>query len=227
MEEQLTKARSTTLKLHDELFKGREYGNMTMLDWIGKGNFLGIAKWDVGKISSTMRDVMIAKAIDILYGLQRVYIFGGQPCDEPAGLGYAPKGGTVCYKNKMYSIYWWAPDRDAADKINPVNFERRWGWVTNPPGMMSLGKKGGPYEDIPWRVSRLVFHSHAKHQCVDGDPTQNIIASSVDAWESAGRRNRYDIALAQRRLQETFRDPKDGIYQKGTAWEGVFTVPVS
>lgn len=56
---------------------------------------------------------------------------------------------------------------------------------------------------------------------------QNVIISSVKAWETAGRRNVYDLALASRRLNETFGDPREGIHHEGTAWEGVFTVPVS
>lgn len=145
-------------KLHDEMFAGREYeifagresAKMTMKDWIGRGNFLGVAKWDTQQISARMSDVIIAKVIDMFWSELEVFILGGQPCHGESGLGIAPAEGTYCLEGKMYSIYYW--------KANTIGFdilsEHKWGWVTNPPGMVdSLGKKNSIYERIPWQVS--------------------------------------------------------------------------
>lgn len=152
MENQLSQARDSLVRLHDDMFKGGESFKMTLKDWIGQGSFLEFADFNISTITTVMRDVMIAKSIDIFYRFQRVYILGGQPCDRPSGLGIAPNIGTICYKEKMYSIYYWKASPDGVQRLMPVYNERRWGWVTNPPGMMSLGK--GPYEGIPWEVSR-------------------------------------------------------------------------
>ncbi|KAI9784046.1 MAG: hypothetical protein M1816_001077 [Peltula sp. TS41687] len=219
MESQLTGVKSSLMRLHDDLFRGlkNKVTGMTLLDWIGQGNFHGVLKLDVPALTDKIRNVMIAKAIDVYYSTQRIYILGGQPCDPAApdgstppnvGFGTAPKigQGSYCYKNRLYSIYYWRSSIDAAQRIQPLNYyrERRWGWVTNPPGMLSLGK--GSYAGIT---------------------LADVIKSSVDAWEAAGRRNTYDADNAARLLRETSRDPQKSIYHQGPAWPGVFRVPVS
>ena len=131
------------------LNKGEAFGDTgDIRKYIGNGSFIDYPGMNETALLQTWNNMVTAAALNQLYRFQKVFIVGGGPCDESAGLGKGPEEAKYCRDGKLWHLYYWLEPKGF-----PTLGKARWGHVEKPPGFDELGK--GIYADITPMVCPL------------------------------------------------------------------------
>ncbi len=115
---------------------------------------------DISSVTQLMSSLLSAFTINEYWRKQRVFIMGGEPCNQPSGkIGRGPAKAKVCWNGREWFLYYWHTTQTGFD-ISAT----RHGWVREPPGAERLGKGD-----------------------LAGLAIQDIMISSLKKWHGTGR----------------------------------------
>ncbi|KAJ5143048.1 uncharacterized protein N7515_001835 [Penicillium bovifimosum] len=180
---------------NNQLMSGQDYANVDIRTYIGGGAFLAFPGVDKNSVTDAMTNMLIGIAINQLYRQQKIFIMGGGACGDNQGIGSGPQESVVCRDGRAWYLYYWQEN----DVVSTTSHQ--WGWVATPPGLDSLGQNE-----------------------YSGVSREDIINSSLDAWEVAGYN--YDSDTAASRAEDAIGNAWASPGSKGASWEGIFTIPV-
>lgn len=135
------------IKMHDELFAGRQYQGRDINQWLEGGYFLDYPGMDVPKNTKLFGTLLDGMMINYMWtaGDQPVFLLGGFPCSQENPLGRGPRASGRCVNGEAWFLYSFAK----SDEIGT----RSVGWYTRPRGFDHLGQ--GRYTDITLEVGSI------------------------------------------------------------------------
>ncbi|KAI9827292.1 MAG: hypothetical protein M1832_005430 [Thelocarpon impressellum] len=164
--------------------------------YVGSGAFVDFKGIDKQAVINKSRDMLASVAINYLWKKQKIFIMGGGPCDDSAGIGEGPQEAKLCRDGKAWYLFFW---REYGG-WHPFS-SKQWGHVEKPTGWDQLAN--GDYTNITAQV---------------------IISSSLDAWLVGGNKYSYDTYLE--RTQKKIASGSIAPSEAGPALEGTFSIPV-
>ncbi|KAJ9492066.1 hypothetical protein VN97_g1169 [Penicillium thymicola] len=182
---------------NDDLMDGKIVNDHDIRSYLADGTMMTEDnQWDKNMIVDALNAQLIGMSINQLWRQQRVFIMGGGACGDGQGIGDGPQDTTVCRDGKAWYLYYWAIPGD-----RPKTGQGQFGYVTFPPGAQVMGK--GDYKGVT---------------------VQDVINSSLDAWNTAGIN--YDEDARKNRAEEAVQEGWANPAAQGASWEGIFTIPV-
>ncbi|KAI9804196.1 MAG: hypothetical protein M1825_001598 [Sarcosagium campestre] len=136
------KATTNLITANNALMNGEKYGDADIREYIKDGKFVESGDVDATATIARANTLLASTAINYLWKQQKIFIMGGGPCDDSAGVGSGPQEAKLCRDGKAWYLFYWR-------EYGGIQFgKKHWGNVDIPPGLTDLNAEGITIQDI-------------------------------------------------------------------------------